>query len=132
MQKLLFWLILAIFVFHAVALWQLWDITHSWIDIPLHIAGGAWIALLFFYLFEERIPIFSREAPAWARVFLAVGFAVFIESGWEVFEYLVAVLGGHFPWGDGYGATYFDSLKDIVNAFIGGLAAALSVALFRK
>ena len=125
MQKLLIGFISAILALQAIVVWQEWYITQGWVDIPLHIAGGAWLALLFFYLFEERIPTVSPAAPWWSRAFLAVGFAVFIGSGWEVFEYVIAVLGHHFTWGDGNGKTYFDTLKDIVNVSIGGFVAAV-------
>ena len=126
MQKILLWFIVFIFAMQAIASWQLWYVAYPWFDIPMHMLGGAWLGLLFFYLFEERHKVMPPGSSGFLRVFASLGFVALIGIGWELFEYWNgAFLAQQFPWGGGRGEYYFDSLLDLVDDLIGGLAAAL-------
>lgn len=86
--------------------------THRWVDIPMHMLGGATIgALLAGILERPRIVIF------FSSIFVAA-------VSWEVFEYFfnLAV--------EGSGRTYvFDTAYDLLNGAVG---AALAYLVARK
>lgn len=83
-----------------------------WIDIPMHIAFGMWLALLFLY------PNFSR----YEKNFLAIFTIVMVAGlGWEVIEFLYdslyALPNGVPP--AQHGAI--DTITDIINNTVGVL-----------
>ena len=79
---------------HRVWYWNVW-----WYDIPMHFTGGAWSALLFFYVVEERLGVLSKiyrlEASRIKNIFttflLALSFVALIGVLWEFAEYLFDV-----------------------------------------
>ena len=114
-QLTLFFSLLAIFVANTAALVAGWYRIYPWYDIPMHMAGGAWIAYALVYLAEERYPALQNHK--WT--FFAIGF-VAVAVLWEVFEYSLDIfLVGKYtittiPW-----SVIRDTLGDLVNDTLG-------------
>lgn len=107
--------------------WRLW-----WYDIPLHLAGGAWVGILFFYLFGERLRIFSHSYFLENILFtfiVALSFVVAIGMLWEFYEYLydVFIASRHPVRAAQQGPL--DTLADIFNDILGGFVS-VSVLLY--
>jgi len=68
MARLVWWTLVFILIVHAVGIisgmyYRLW-----WLDIPMHLAGGAWVALLFLYLFTPTPESFvSEDGDEWLK-----------------------------------------------------------------
>jgi|SRR3989344_8961212 len=127
MARLVWWTLVFILIVHAVGIisgmyYRLW-----WLDIPMHLAGGAWVALLFLYLFTERWNVFSgKEIEHRVRIFLlALGFVALAAVLWECYEYLydvfIAERHGFLLTQQGVS----DTMGDLVNGLIGGAVVAL-------
>lgn len=95
--------------FHAVALTFSLYYIYLWFDIPMHILGGATIALGY-----QSAYIFKKYTHVFPHTFLAtIAAALIIGGGWEVYEYAVGVMtGGIF--------SASDTIKDISMDTIGG------------
>lgn len=117
----LLFFIFGIFVVHVFSILGGWYLAFTWIDIPLHIAGGAWVASLFFYLWDNYLSQYPRMFPRWFLLVLVVGFVMAVGVFWEWFE---------------YGYDYFfakekaswraqlglpDTMGDLFSDFVGGL-----------
>lgn len=114
-------LALIIFICAANGVADYWHLYHYiwWLDIPMHILGGIWVALtaLLIYYTSSRIQERDRSvhfvfAYAIASVFL-VGFM------WEIYEWSVA----HLVMISNDGV--FDVLKDFFDDLLGALLGAL-------
>lgn len=93
--------------------WEFW-----WYDIPLHLAGGAWLGLLFIYLFGERLAFLDMHQNLFSAFWLLIGFTALVGIGWEVYEYILdhtVLAGTSFR---AYG-TFGAALKDFVNDILG-------------
>lgn len=73
---------------HFIGLAEDWYHIFWWYDIPMHIAGGAWVAAAFLYSARKYQQVARIINPTFFRV-LGVVFVVGI--GWEIFEYSVDV-----------------------------------------
>lgn len=90
---------------------------YKWYDIPMHILGGLWVSLFFlsFYLFFKKDlnhNIFQKET--FFKVLLIL---LFITISWEIFELVsktTFLSDGIYYW--------IDTIKDILDGFIGGIA----------
>ena len=82
----MFLVLCSIFIAHALTIVQGWYITHQWVDIPLHIAGGAWVAFVFFYFQRRHILLFSA-LPFWFSLLMVVGFVMLVGVAWEWLEF---------------------------------------------
>lgn len=115
---------------HILSIYQGWYLTMEWIDIPLHMAGGAWVALAFFY-FQRRYVLLFSALPIWFSLLMVVGFVMLVGVAWEWLE---------------FGFDYFfakdnfliraqlglaDTMGDLGMDVIGGLAVGLYF-LFKK
>lgn len=86
------YLVLVLFLITAVHVWA--SITSAyftflWIDIPMHFAGGAWVAAVGYY-FIYRSKWVGRNnvaAPAWIALVGLIGFSAIIGIFWEFFEF---------------------------------------------
>ena len=76
----------AILGFHVLSIFQGWYITLEWIDIPLHLAGGVWVALAFFY-FQRRHALLFSALPFLFSLVLVVGVVILVGVVWEWIEY---------------------------------------------
>lgn len=111
--------------FHLIA--KTW-----WYDVLLHIMGGAWIGMLFIYLFSYRQKIFDIKADFWYSLSVIVGFAVLIGTLWEFYEFIV----------DQFITTRYlvssvaqgglaDTMKDLADDMIGGALTTI-IYFFRR
>ena len=120
-------LLLGIFTFNLLGLLFDWYWTVWWYDIPMHITGGAWLALSILYL-ERRLPNFHKVFGENRFLLFLMGIAV-AAIVWEFFEYAVDVAAGKYapravPW-----AVRYDSFADVLNGLLGG-AAVLGVLTY--
>ena len=133
LDRILLAVIALIFVVHSAAVALSWYYLYPWIDIPMHIASGFWIGLLFFYLFFERQQILRGELNFIQIAFLCTGFVAFIGAGWEVYEYLLEVFVIHLmPFGGSVPGLHFDTLKDLFDDTVGGALASVWYFYSRK
>lgn len=133
MQRYLLVLIFLIFVVHVAALWNEIYYTHSWVDIPMHMAGGVFIGLLFYYLFVERHGYLNPNEHPWTFLLLGLGFTALIGVAWEWYEYFSQVYIQHtVVWGLAEPYALFDTLFDLFNDIFGGAVAILLVRFFRS
>ena len=115
---------------HYLAGWLGWYDTTWWLDIVLHLMGGAFIGVLFFYLFRVRHDVFPGLHPALFIMFGA-GFVALVGIAWELYEFWADVWLLHkyaanaFP-----GWVHGDTLLDLVNDLIGGAVAIAALHAF--
>jgi hypothetical protein len=122
-------LILAI---HSIALSNYWYNSIWWLDIPMHLIGGAWVSLLFFSLFFKKLACFQDKWRNLSLIILSVSFVALIGVLWEFYEYLfdVFVLKTHplaFVTDPG---NLPDTIADLFNDLIGGAATAMLIQKF--
>lgn len=118
-------LLVAIAIVNFIADTNYWYWTMRWFDMPMHFAGGVWVAgfLVWWRFFSGRV---SGEFST-AGVFLwsLVG-AFVVGMGWEVYEGVVAVLTkGHLN-------AWVDTLSDILLDLFGALVVAICIILKNK
>lgn len=117
-------LVVAIAVVQIFAESYHWYWLMRWLDMPMHFAGGLWVAgvVLWWRFFSGKFalaPLTIRPLFIWA-VMGAVGIGVL----WEVYEAGVSYLTvGHMN-------DIFDTFSDLVFDILGGLTAA-SIVYFR-
>jgi len=88
----------------------------------MHIMGGMFIALLFFYLFIERFKLVSLQTNSVALFFAAVGFVMLVGVLWEFYEYLAEVFIQHqYLFACASPGGLFDTLKDLFDDLVGGI-----------
>lgn len=115
----LFVFLLLIFIFDFVGLAYDWYHTLWWFDIPMHIAGGAWVALAATY-FLGRYYFSVNRASGPIKILLTLVSVMTIGILWEIFEYFLDV----FVFGKYTLATVpkeirTDSFYDLINDFLG-------------
>lgn len=91
-----------------------------WYDIPMHILGGIWVALMFFYWFYERNEILKKENGFLNNIIFALGFVALFGTFWELYEYSFDTF-----FTDLHLQTLSDTLKDLVDDLMGGLLASI-------
>jgi ABC-type multidrug transport system fused ATPase/permease subunit len=109
--------IYGIILFIAQVLLLRFDVYGSlwWSDIPMHILGGMWVALIFKYLFLEKNNTSVKINGFWANLILCLGFVVLIGVLWEFYEFFVdSILFAQ------YQQTLADTMKDLLDDMIGG------------
>jgi hypothetical protein len=131
-SHILLGIIVGIDTVHYLASWYDWYHTVWWIDIPLHIAGGAFIGVLFVYLFRERFKVL--HATHWfPALILGTGFVALIGIGWEFYEFWVDVwLVKKYPMNEFPGAVHADTLLDLLNDMLGGAVAIAALQLVSR
>lgn len=129
-------LLIVISVFNFVGVFKVWYWRTWWYDVPMHLAGGAWSALLFFYIFEERWKTLSaiyrgenkRRLKILITFALALSFVALIGVLWEFFEFLFdTFVATKYSWRNSQQGL-MDTMGDLFNDLLGGLA--LSVVYF--
>ena len=133
MPKVLFALVVLILGIHFPALTYDWYGKIPWLDVPMHIAGGFWLGLLFYYLFVIGKPVLNQNNTV-ALFILGLGFVAFVGVLWELYEFLADVyLLKAYALTAASGYTHFDTFTDVVNDFIGGaIALVISPMLFTR
>lgn len=127
MKRLVITTLCAILLFHIWAIFSGMYYKILWLDIPMHLAGGAWVVLLFLYLFAERWNVFSENGLK-NRVgifLLALGLVALVAVLWESYEYLydVFIAERHGFLRTQQGVS--DTMGDLVNGLIGGAVVTL-------
>ncbi|MBP6857967.1 MAG: hypothetical protein KBC11_02115 [Candidatus Pacebacteria bacterium] len=91
-----------------------------WFDIPMHILGGLFLALIFGATFFKKIINFSKKE----QLVVILLFVLIVGIGWEVFEYGVQFLikGKEL-------ANLPDSIKDLLMDLLGGVIGFYFVLL---
>lgn len=133
MKNVLAGLIAAISVTNFLATANGWYYSVRWLDVPMHITAGAWIALAFYHFVYSR-----KAAPETGSVPVCavsiIGIVAIVGITWEIYEFIIDVyvlkkypaLG--FP-----GYVHFDTLKDLFDDLLGGaLATVFLRAVTRK
>ena len=133
MGKIVLALLVLILGVHALGLAFDWYFVLSWFDIPMHLSGGAWVALLFFYIFGKRIHIISDRTGIIPTMFLALGFVALIGVGWEFYEYGYDVfIAEKYPIFEAQSRGLFDALKDLFDDLLGGAIMASFLVFFAR
>lgn len=109
-------IIFFIFTLNLIAMKLYWYYSIWWLDMPMHILGGFWIGLVFFWYFRfEKLSFVSVS-----KIILGV---LVIAIGWEVFESLLDKTITQNPF------NALDTFSDLCFGIAGGL---LSVFYFFK
>lgn len=98
---------LAVIDFLAIQFSLFW--VYWWFDIPMHMLGGATVALGYQsrFMLKRVVTELSFTLPATILFVMAVGVS------WEIYEYVVGAI---VPFG-----YAFDTIKDLTDDFIGGI-----------
>ena len=130
MRKILIIFLAIIFGVHIPGLAFGWYYAIPWLDIPMHIAGGAWVGLLFCYIFSTRTR-FADPGRKLPFLILGLGFVSLIGILWEFYEFLmdIVIFKAYLPL-EAPGYILFDTHTDFLNDLIGG-AIAIGLFIFR-
>ncbi len=114
-------LIVVIALVNALAVQHSWYWTMRWFDMPMHFAGGAWLAgiAIWFRFFSGRFQVVSKSL--YSFVIWGVGTAIVIGLAWEVYEGVVALAT------KGYLNAMADTFSDLSFDILGGLTVAIIV-----
>lgn len=123
--------VLAILCGHIFSVLGGWYILYPWVDIPLHVAGGAWTALAFFYLQRKYVLLFSA-LPFLFSLILVAGFVMLVGVGWEWFEFGFDYIfvPEHAEWRAQLGLV--DTMGDLLADILGGMVVGVYFLLNRK
>lgn len=120
-------------VLHFLSIWLLWYTHIWWIDIVLHVLGGAWITLVFFYMKNLYAPSLGEGVPLLFYLIIAVGVAMLVGVAWEWFEYAFDFLFFYtqrFAFRAQLGLT--DTMGDLLSDFVGGVMAASYIIMYER
>ena len=110
---------LFIWFINAIAHFLYWYSAMRWFDIPMHILGGMFLALLAGALFFNSLISLSRLQI----IVTTLLFVLVVGLGWEAFEYVVQA----FIKDSSQVVNIPDSIKDILMDIVGGVIASLFV-----
>lgn len=124
-----------ILIAHLTGLLRSWYTTIWWYDIPMHMAGGAWVGFLFLYFAEDKWHIFPKEMSMGKYVMvvcLGAGLSALFGVAWEFLEFFLDVLvtKKHALFSAGPGLLS-DTLGDLANDLIGAFVV-VNVHLWRR
>ncbi|MBT4153681.1 MAG: hypothetical protein HOE53_03460 [Candidatus Magasanikbacteria bacterium] len=101
---------------------------YPWIDIPMHLFGGAAIAVFVFGMYKELLR--SKQAtpmPLWVELCCVVGGVMIAAVVWEFFEYLVDL-----QFQTRWQPSVDDTIFDLFNGMLGGTLTGLFFLLEQK
>lgn len=78
--------VFAILGFHMFSIFQNWYITIWWLDIVLHMVGGAWVVFAFFYV-QRRYTLLFSALPFVFSLVMVMGIVMLVGVAWEWFEF---------------------------------------------
>ena len=120
-KSLLLGVLGTLLVFHLLASWFGWYLTHPWVDIISHTLGGLWIGLaLAVYIPLVRGMASGHQVRWYEYVGVVVGGVAVVGVGWEWFEYGVAIIGNTanlIPLSDTLGDLFFDMVGGVLAAW---------------
>lgn len=117
-----------------------WYVTHPWVDIPMHVGGGVWVAWAALVFGSRLVPV--RPLPAWLKALGVLGAVALVGVLWELWEaagdaFLILSYGVplrgvvdafSFPPFNGR----WDTLLDLFNDLLGGAIVTSTWLLTRK
>ena len=111
---------------HVLGIANSWYWDYWWYDIPLHLAGGAWLGAVFYYVFVQKKAAIDYGSDLATTLILALGFVALIGLIWEFYEYFydVFISGRHGLLHVQAGLS--DTFKDLINDIIGGAVYTVS------
>jgi len=98
-----------------------------WLDIPMHILGGVWVAMFFGYLNQK----FFKSPSFWPSVLLTLSFVALFGVLWEFFEFFLNHTSSLQKFGSFQG-DLTDTMADLFFGLIGGLIFILLDKVFKK
>ncbi|OGZ00378.1 MAG: hypothetical protein A2945_03460 [Candidatus Liptonbacteria bacterium RIFCSPLOWO2_01_FULL_52_25] len=106
-------------IFHVVGLQFDWYYTVPWLDIPMHMMGGAWVALFFWHVASLWSHSFLAEKK-WLVVAAGLGVVAVVGIGWEIFElFMDVVVLRQYGLLNAPGQVHYDTLTDLTNDLVG-------------
>ena len=95
---------------------------YYWIDNPLHIAGGIWVAVFTLWFLERYKDGLFLKHGNFVPFFFVMGMTALVGVGWELFEFLYDQAVGGFHGGLLISQpSIVDIMKDLVNDLAGAL-----------
>lgn len=122
----------SIVAFHIVSMSFYWYDHFLWLDILMHLIGGAWVGLFFVFLFQKHLSNLSN-IQFLPFLVLGLGFVALVGVLWEFYEYLsdVYIYKMHPLQLAPNPKNLPDTLADLVNDLIGGFLT-ISFFYFKK
>lgn len=107
-----------------------WYRETPWVDIPQHIGAGVLAALVFYWLsYYFRDSLNLSRSPR-LTIFLVLGWTALLGVSWEFYEFIhdeiVVSFGLKFQLAQ---LSNFDTMKDLLDDLLGGLALAIFMRL---
>lgn len=83
---------------------------YEWLDIPMHVFGGAVVAIGIFAACDIGLSFLRR----WRKFLPAMALVLLVAVGWEVFQYMVGIsaIKDDFVW---------DTVTDLIWGLLGGV-----------
>jgi len=133
LSYILFAVLIAIFTFHFLGLKFYWYQRFFGYDTPMHIAGGAWVALAAIYFFRRR-PDRLVHMSQGIFTLIALASAMAVGALWEIYEYSMDIFKFQiYTFRTIPAYIRLDSFHDLVNDFIGALVVLIVwLALAKK
>lgn len=127
MEKKIVFLGAFLLIIHSIATFYSWYWLFPWLDIPMHFLGGAFVAMIFVWLFRKLQGTLDHPLKFLILTILLLGFVALIGVLWEFFEFvcdlLVSSKGWRFLANQGTG----DMISDLFFDLLGGLAIVLLI-----
>ena len=115
--------LLTIAIVNALAGMHSWYWTMRWFDMPMHFAGGAWLAFFGVWWYYTRKGLIPSSFAT--LILVCVSFAVTVGVLWEVYEGIVGLITvGHVN-------AWRDTVSDIHLDILGSLFVATAVWIRR-
>jgi hypothetical protein len=111
-------LVVFIFTFNLVATYLHLFFLIWWLDIPVHILGGLWIALLSLVMYYRSHLVHRKDHSTAFAILVSLCVALLIGLLWEVYEFVIDRAM------DARDLQLSDTLKDLCDDFLGGVIAA--------
>jgi len=133
MAKLILVFAVVIFGIHIPATAFGWYYALSWLDIPMHILGGAWLGLIFYYIFRIRKPELGAKNN-WSFFVFGLGFVMLVGVVWEFYEFFFDVfIFKKYPLMASPPDVHFDTMLDLLDDIIGAaVGLGITTVLFKK
>jgi hypothetical protein len=122
--KIIFYLSLVLAILHGLAMYFDLYFFIWWLDIPMHVLGGALVAYVACFLYQRLCTsgvVIEQRTAMYGVIFASV---LFVGVAWEYFEYSKDLTFNTI------GSYRMDVIKDIVMDLLGGFVAG--IFLLRK
>lgn len=107
-------------VLHNISLQLFLYWRYAWLDIPMHVLGGAVVTLGWFTLYDFRV----LKSTYWQRFLIIISIVFLVAFGWELYEYcMLSTLPSDY---------YLDTVTDITMGLIGGSIGYIVSLTLRK